>query len=167
MSVTLNGTQVTGEGGALDLESVPTIINKNAQYNVTKTVGPLKITLKQRGIFSMLELDITTTENNNGIIVNALELIRAIEELGIHTEKSENPFWFVLNFKSINYTDYEKNGSDYIPPNFNLADNNYISFIPSSDIISTFFGINFGKIPYKSSNTIYKIIGYWTDDDKF
>ena len=166
MSVTLNGTQVTGEGAALDLESVPTIINKNAQYNVTKTVGPLKITLKQRGIFSMLELDITTA-NSNSIIVNALEFIRAIEELGIHTRKSENPFWFILNFKGINYTYYIKSGFGYIPPVFKLVKDNYIDWRPESDTIGAFFGIDFGEIPYKNSNTIYKIIGYWTDDGEY
>ena len=163
MSVTLNGTQVTGGGAALDLESVPTIINKNAQYNVTKTVGPLEITLKQRGIFSMLELDITTA-NNDGIIVNALELVRAIEELGIHTEKGGNPFWFILNFKCINYTDYVKGGIGYIVPVFKLVKDNYISYIPESGTIHTFFGIDFSKIS-NSPNTIYRIIGYWTDND--
>ena len=166
MSVTLNGTQATGRGAALDLESAPTIINKNAQYNVTKTVGPLKITLKQRGIFSMLELDITTA-NNNSIIVNALELIRAIEELGIHTQKSVNPFWFILNFKGINYTYYVKGDMGYIPPKFELVENNSISCDPKSDTITYFFGIDFGKLQFESPNIIYRIIGYWTDDDNF
>ena len=166
MSVTLNGTQVTG-GAALDLESVPTIINKNAQYNVTKTVGPLNITLKQRGIFSMLELDITTA-NNNGIIVNALELVRVIEELGIHTEKSGNPFWYILNFKCINYIDYEKGGIGYMTPVFKLVEDNYISYMPESGtIIHTFFGIDFSKISHSSTNRIYRIIGYWTDNDRY
>ena len=163
MSVTLNGTQVTGGGAALDLESVPTIINKNAQYNVTKTVGPLKITLKQRGIFSILELRITTA-NNNGIIVNALEVIRAIEELGIHTKKGGNPFWFILNFKGINYISYGEAGFGYIPPEFNLVEKNYISQISGSDSIDAFFGIGFDKIPFVPV-TIYRIIGYWTDDE--
>ena len=163
MSVTLNGTQATGRGAALDLESAPTIINKNAQYNVTKTAGPLKITLKQRGIFSMLELYITTADSN-GIIVNDLELVRALEELGIHTKKSGNPFWFILNFKGINYTYYNKTGINYITPVFKLAETNYIGCRPESGTITTFFGIDFKKI---SSNEIYKIIGYWTDDDNF
>ena len=113
----------------------------------------------------MLELDIATA-NNNSIIVNDLEFIRALEELGIHTKKSGNPFWFILNFKGINYTCYDKGGINYISPGFELVKDNYIAYNPESSTISTFFGINFGKMQY-GTNSIYKIIGYWTDDDNF
>ena len=113
----------------------------------------------------MLELDITTA-NNNGIIVNALELVRVIEELGIHTEKGSNPFWYILNFKCINYIEYERGGIDYISPVFKFVKDNYISYRPQSGTIDTFFGINFGKIS-NSPNAIYRIIGYWTDNDRY
>ena len=113
----------------------------------------------------MLELDIHTA-GNNSIIVNDLELIRALEELGIHTKKSGNPFWFILNFKGINYTYYSKDGINYIPPVFKLVEDNYIACRPENSTIDSFFGIKFSKIDY-IHNTIYKIIGYWTDDDNF
>ena len=160
MSVTLNGTQVTGGGTALDLESVPTIINKNAQYNVTKTVGLLKITLKQRGIFSMLELEVPTIENN----IDYLELVEALKELGIHIKKAGNPFYFILNFKAINYIKYNKMGYEFEDPSFDFVTKNYISLSasPYGYAFNSIFGIS--KL---EANSIYRIIGYWTDDDNF
>ena len=170
MSVTLNGTQVTGGGGALDLESVPTIINKNAQYNVTKTVGPLEITLKQRGIFSMLELKIKAGYGQNGVKKNIdyLELIKALKELGIHTVEASNPFYFILNFKAINYIHYINIGFGYILPEYTLVKDNSINLNTHSSGITfgKIFGIDLDNI-YNNGGTTCKIIGYWTDDDKY
>ena len=162
MAVTLNGTQVTGGGAALDLESVPTIINKKAQYNVTKTVGPLNITLKQRGIFSMLELEVNSGSGNT-IKIDHLELIKALEELDIHIKKSDNPFYFILNFKAISYTEYIKQGYDFITPSFYFIEENFIRLYTNSG--NVFFNSIFG-IELENKKT-YRIIGYWTDDDNF
>lgn len=155
-------------GAALDLESVPTIINKKVQYNVTKIVGPLEITLEQRGVFSMLELKVKAVQEPNNINknINYLELIKALEELGIHTKKGANPFYFILNFKAISYFDYPYDGVDYIAPKYSSVETNCIVVEPTNNEfkISRIFGINLDKTPLYT-DYIYKIIGYWTNDD--
>ena len=109
----------------------------------------------------MLELEVSNIVNNN---IDYLELVKALEELGIHIKKSGNPFYFILNFKAINYTKYKKAGYEYEPSGFEFVTDNCIVLNIASG--TPVFGSIFGIRNLEKYST-YRIIGYWTDDDNF
>ena len=117
----------------------------------------------------MLELIIESGygENNISKNINYLELIKALEELGIHTKKSRNPFYFILNFKAINYIYYAKGGFGYGPSEYTLVRDNIIDLNAYMDFsFNSIFGIDLDNI-YYNDGTVCKIIGYWTNDDEY
>lgn len=121
----------------------------------------------------MLEIKIKDGYENKNINknINYLELIKALEELGIHTKKAGNPFYFILNFKAINYCAYYQDGFGYEVSKYILVEENAIVLdagIGGVFSFSSIFGINLEDI-YNSNygGTICKIIGYWTDNDEY
>ena len=118
----------------------------------------------------MLELKIKAgyEQNNINKNINYLELIKALEELGIHTEKAGNPFYFILNFKAINYIYYENYGFGYVPSEYTLVVSNDIVLNAYSVefSFSKIFGIDLDDV-YDNNGVTLKIIGYWIDDDEY
>lgn len=117
----------------------------------------------------MLELKIKAGYGQNNINknINYLELIKALEELGIHTEKSGSLFYFILNFKAINCINYVIDGFGYMTPEYTLVESNCISLTYADEApFPEIFGINLDHI-YTNNGIVCKIIGYWTDNDEY